>query len=509
MPDFPTLAAVDLGTNSFHCQVARVVGDQVYPLDSLREPVRLGAGLDKDKRIDDETQERALACLKRFGERLRGLDKRAVRAVGTNTLRVAKNAAGFLRRAQAALGFPIEVVAGREEARLIYIGVSHSLPASREKRLVVDIGGGSTELIIGTGQRPLRLESLFMGCVSYSLRYFGDGRISKGAMKKAELAARNELQPIMARFARGNWQHAVGSSGTVRALADVLQLNGFEESGGITPAGLDRLRSHLIKAGDVGKADLAGLKPDRVPVFPGGLAILNAVFSELDIGSMGVAEGAMRQGVLYDLFGRFHHKDMRDVTVAQFMQRYHVDALQAQRVGALAFTLYRMLATESGEPDEDVVHQIAWASKLHEIGISVAFSGYHKHSAYIVGNADMPGFSRDEQSKLALLVQAHRRSLNKVAKDVEEQDVDWDMVLALRLAALFHRSRADIALPALQAKRQGRKIRLSLGSAWLARNTLTATALSDEIREWDKIGFELKIPELDELESENELALAS
>ena len=193
-------------------------------------------------------------------------------------------------------------------------------------------------------------------------------------------------------------------------------------------------------------------------MFPGGLAILNAVFSELDIESMGVADGAMRQGVLYDLLGRFHHKDMRDVTVAQFMQRYHVDALQARRVGTLAFTLYRKLTTESGEPDEDVARHVAWASKLHEIGISVAFSGYHKHSAYIVGNADMPGFSRDEQSKLALLVQAHRRSLNKVAKDVEEHDVDWDMVLALRLAALFYRSRADIALPALQAKRQGRKI---------------------------------------------------
>ncbi len=509
MPELPTLAAVDLGTNSFHCQVARVVGDQVYPLDSLREPVRLGAGLDQDKRIDDETQERALACLKRFGERLRGLDRRAVRAVGTNTLRVAKNAAGFLRRAQAALGFPIEVVSGREEARLIYSGVSHSLPASREKRLVVDIGGGSTELIIGTGHRPLRLESLFMGCVSHSLRFFEDGRITKGAMKKAELAARNELQPIVARFARGEWQRAVGSSGTVRALADVLRLNGFDESGGITAAGLDRLRSHLVKAGDTGKAELAGLKPDRVPVFPGGLAILNAVFSELDIDFMAAGDGAMRQGVLYDLLGRFHHKDMRDVTVAQFMQRYHVDALQARRVGALAFTLYRKLTAESGEPDEDVARHITWASKLHEIGISVAFSGYHKHSAYIVGNADMPGFSREEQAKLALLVQAHRRSLNKVAKGVEERDVDWDMVLALRLAALFHRSRADIALPALQARRQGKKIRLSLGSAWLARNTLTATALADEIREWDKIGFELKIPELDDLERDNELALAS
>ena len=508
MPEYTTLAAVDLGTNSFHCQVARVVGDQVYPLDALREPVRLGGGLDKDKRLDEATQERALACLKRFGERLRGLDRHAVRAVGTNTLRVAKNAAGFLRRAQAALGFPIEVVAGREEARLIYLGVSHSLPASREKRLVVDIGGGSTELIIGTGHRPLKLESLFMGCVSYSLRFFEDGKVSKGAMKRAELAARNELQPIVARFARGNWQHAVGSSGTVRALADVLRLNGFDDIG-ITPAGLDRLRSHLIKAGDMDRVELAGLKPDRIPVFPGGLAILNAILSELDIESLVVAEGAMRQGVLYDLLGRFHHKDMRDITVVHFMQRYHVDALQARRVGALAFALYRKLAAESGEPDEDVARLITWASKLHEIGISVAFSGYHKHSAYIVGNADMPGFSRDEQAKLALLVQAHRRALRKVAKDIEERDVDWGMVLALRLAALFHRSRADVALPALQARRQGKKFRLSLGAAWLARNTLTATALADEIQEWEEIGFELRIPELDELERDNELALAS
>ena len=508
MPEHPTLAAVDLGSNSFHCQVARVVGDQVYPLDSLREPVRLGAGLTKDKRIDDETQERALACLKRFGERLRGLDKRAVRAIGTNTLRVAKNAAGFLRRAQAALGFPIEVVAGREEARLIYLGVSHSLPASREKRLVVDIGGGSTELVIGTGYRPQRLESLFMGCVSYSLRFFEDGKVTKGEMKQAELAARNELQPIMARFARGNWQHAVGSSGTVRALADVLRLNGFAEEG-ITAAGLDRLRSHLIKAGDMDKVELAGLKPDRVPVFPGGLAILTAIFSELEIETMAPAGGAIREGVLYDLLGRFHHKDMRDMTVAQFMQRYHVDALQARRVGVLAFALYRKLTAESGEPDEDVSRHIAWSSRLHEIGISVAFSGYHKHSAYIVGHADMPGFSRDEQARLALLVQAHRRSLNKVAKDIDEHDVDWNRVFALRLAALFYRSRADVALPSLQAKRQGRKFRLSIDPAWLRRNPLTVTALHDEVREWESIEFELKIPELDDLEAGTEYALAS
>jgi exopolyphosphatase/guanosine-5'-triphosphate,3'-diphosphate pyrophosphatase len=507
MPEFSTLAAVDLGTNSFHCQVGRVVGDQVYPLDSLREAVRLGAGLDKDKRLDEQTQERALACLKRFRERLRGLDRRAVRAIGTNTLRVAKNARTFLRRAESALGFPIEVVAGREEARLIYLGVAHELPVSRDRRLVVDIGGGSTELIIGAGMRPQRLESLFMGCVSHSLRYFENGRVTKGAMKQAELAARNELQPIVAKFARGQWQQAVGSSGTVRAIFEAIRENSFGEDS-ITPEGLDRLRSYLIKAGDMENAELAGLKPDRLAVFPGGLAILNAVFSELDIDSMTVSDSAMRQGVLYDLLGRVHHKDMRDVTVAQFMQRYHVDALQARRVGTLAFNLYRKLAADAGEPDEDVSRCIAWASKLHEIGISVAFSGYHKHSAYIIANADMPGFSRDEQARLALMVQAHRRSLKKVAKKVDEDGADWDMVFSLRLAALLCRSRADVALPSIQARRQGRKFRLALEAPWLARNPLTVTALHDEIREWDDVGYELKVPNLEEPEG-TDLALAS
>ena len=508
MTVYTTLAAVDLGSNSFHCQVARVVGDQIYPLDSLREPVRLGEGLTADKRLDEAVQERALACLKRFGERLRGFERKAVRALGTNTLRVAKDAATFLRKAEAALGFPIEVVAGREEARLIYLGVSHSLPASREKRLVVDIGGGSTELIIGAGHRPQRLESLFMGCVSYSLRYFPDGRISKSGFKEAELAARNELQPIVAGFSRGNWQHAVGSSGTIRSLAAIMQLNGFDD-GNLTPGGLDRLRSRLIKAGRMEKVELAGLKPDRAAVLPGGLAILNAVLSELDIKSMAPAEGAMRQGVLYDLLGRFHHKDMRDVTVAQFMQRYHVHALQAQRVGALAFTLLRRLAADSDEPDEAAARFTAWAAKLHEIGISVAYSGYHKHSAYIINNADMPGFSRDEQAQLAVLVQSHRRSLNKVAEEIEAHNVDWNMVFALRIAALLYRRRADMQLPPIQARRQGRKFRLTLDSNWLARNPLTVTALHDEIREWARIDFELRIPELDEIESGPELALAS
>ena len=502
MAEYSTLAAIDLGSNSFHCQVARVVGDQLYPLDSLRDPVRLGAGLDSNKILDAASQERSLACLQRFGERLRDFDRHAVRAVGTNTLRVAKNARAFLKRAQAALGFPIEVIAGREEARLIYLGVQHSLPASKERRLVVDIGGGSTELIIGSEYKPQKLASLFMGCVSYSRKYFPEGRITKASMKQAELAARNELQPLVAGFSRKQWREAVGSSGTVRALAEILQANGFTD-GTVTPGGLDKLKTALLKGGSLERAMLAEVRADRVPVLPGGFAILSAVLSELGIEAMTPAAGAMREGVLYDLHGRVHHKDLRDVTVAQFMQRYHVEAAQARRVGALAQSIYGKLSADAKDVDELDPIYIAWAAKLHEIGISVAYTGYHKHSAYIIENADMPGFSRDEQAQVSMLTLVHRRSLKKVLARIEGA-VDLRAVLALRLAVVFYRGRADIPLPVLTAKYQGAKFRLGIEAEWLGRNPLTVTALAEEIREWEKIGFELKIPGLDELESRPE-----
>ncbi len=499
MAVYSTLAAVDLGSNSFHLQAARVVGDQIYPLDSLREPIRLGAGLTRDKRLDEESQQRALECLKRFGERLRGFDRHTVRAVGTNTLRVAKNSASFLKQAQAALGFPIEVVAGREEARLIFVGVAHSLPVTEEKRLVVDIGGGSTEFIIGRLLKPLRLESIYMGCVSYSVKYFADGVVTKGAMKRAELAARNELQTMVAGFSSRNWTHAVGSSGTARALAEILQQNGYAD-GAITPDGLDRLRSAMLKAGDVGSLDLKGLRSDRLPVLPGGLAIMNAIVSELGIETIAVAEGSMRQGILYDQLGRFQHHDMRDITVSQFMQRYHVDSKQARRVADFALALYRRIAADADAADDAAPNLIAWAAKLHEIGISVAYSGYHRHSAYITQNADMPGFSKIEQSRLSTLVLAHRRSLKKIFTR-ELEIIDWRMVMALRLAALIYRSRADIVLPEITAKVNGRALRLGIERDWLARNPLTVTALQEEIEEWGAAGFELDIKALRELEA--------
>jgi len=495
MSGHTTIAAVDLGSNSFHCQIARVSGEQFFSLDSLREPVRLGAGLDKHKALTEEAQDRALACLSRFGERLRGLDRADVRAVGTNTLRVAKNAKSFLRRARAALGFPIDVIAGREEARLIYLGVAHELPPSREKRLVIDIGGGSTECIIGSGLEPLTLESLFMGCVSYSKRFFRNGRLSKSAFKDAELAARTELQPIVDAYTQGRWQRAYGSSGTVRALADILAQTGLG-SDGITPAGLERLRALLIKAGDMTQIDLPGLRADRRDVLPGGLAILTAAMQELDIDELTPASGALRQGILFDLIGRFQHHDMRDATVSQFMTRYHVDAAQAARVAQHAKALYQKLAADDQAAEE--VQLLDRAARLHEIGIAVAYSGYHKHSAYILANADMPGFSREEQEQLATLVGCHRRSLRK-ALEMQADTGGWLLVLALRMAALLCRARRNQRVPAIDVKVQESRIRLSFDRDWLDANPLTAMALQEEVGEWAQLGVELKIPGLDSI----------
>ena len=503
MAEYTTVAAVDLGSNSFHCQIARVDGDQTYPLDGLREAVRLGAGLDDNKVLDDASQTRAINCLQRFGERLRSFQPSDVRALGTNTLRVAKNATAFLKKAEAALGFPIEIIAGREEARLIYLGVSHSLPVSEDRRLVVDIGGGSTEFIIGEGYKPQRLDSLYMGCVSYSRQFFSDGKLSKSAFKKAELAARAELQHIVSEFSSRHWKHAVGSSGTARALAQVLQQCGYTQ-GGITPPGLDALRADLIKAGDLSRIGIEGLRDDRASVLPGGLAIMTAVLSELDIEHMSVADGAMREGIVYDMLGRTHHRDTRDATVTQFMQRYHVDVPQALRVEQLAMRLFQQFTGTHARGGTT----LAWAAKLHEIGISVAYSSYHRHSAYIVTNADMPGFTREEQHRIAQLLLAHRRSLKKILPELDDS-IDWRMAFALRLAVLFCQRRAAINPRITSAKAGDRKFRLTIDPDWLQQNPLTNTVLTEEVREWEKIGFDVKISGLDETDDSHEFAVAS
>ena len=491
---YEQIAAVDLGSNSFRLQIGRVVDDQIYPLDTLKEPVRLASGLTPEKVLDMAAQQRALETLSRFGERLRGFQPEAVRAVATNTLRVAKNSRDFMPQAEAALGFPIEVIGGREEARLIYIGAAHALPAARHKRLVIDIGGGSTEFIIGRKLDPLLMESLFMGCVSYTLRFFPDGKVDKKRFNEAEVSAAREIQTIVQDYRQLGWTEVVASSGTARAIADLLECNGLNPEGvsGITREGVSRLRALIIRAGSAEGLKLAGLRTDRLAVFPGGVAIMSAIFAELGIERMTYSEGALRLGVLYDLLGRFHHHDMRDATVQQFMRRYQVDMRQAERVERTALELLGQLIAVDLPEHESEVRFLRWAVALHEIGISIAHNAFHKHGAYILSFADMPGFSKKDQERLALMVLGQRGKLEKLPL-MPATDVTWRLVFCLRLAALLHRSRADQVLPQIFVKALGLGFQVELQTEWLLANPLSAAALSDEASNWQRIGSVFRV----------------
>lgn len=491
MSDNSIIAAVDLGSNSFRLQVARVVEGSLFPLDSLKETVRLGAGLDAQGRLSEAAIAELVAALARFGERLAGLPPQCVRAVATNTFRVARNSAQFLPLAEAALGFPIEIIAGREEARLIYIGAAHSLPSTRERRLVVDIGGGSTELIIGSQYRSFRTESLQLGCVGWSMRYFPDGVITRERLETAELAARGAFLPLVPDFHTSEWQRAIGTSGTARSLADILELNDLSPLG-ITRAGMAALREKMLAAGHVDQLQLNGLRDDRRAVLAGGFAIMQAAFDMLGIERMNITYGALRDGVLYDLMQRQTQYDVRDRTVDFFQRRYHVDGLQANRVTALAMQLFETLRGEAVPDDAVLARHLNMAANLHEVGRSIAHASYHKHSAYILQHADMPGFSRREQIWLARLVLAHAGSLTKLAAETI-LPAEWDAILALRLAVLFYRSRLDETPPEIDLIRQTEGYTLTLDAGWLASHPLTAFALNEETIAWQNIGVTLQV----------------
>lgn len=500
------LAAVDMGSNSFRLMIGRVdeiqtaTGpvSQIFQVDALREPVRLAAGLTADKYLDQPARRRGVEALRRFGDRLREFSPDQVRAVATNTLRVAKNASEFLIEAENALGFPIEVIAGREEARLIYLGASHDAPACAGNRLVVDIGGGSTEFIIGHGYTAKLMESLYIGCVSHSRQFFPSGNVDEYAMKQAELAARREIQVLVRQYRSAGWKQAVGSSGTARALAELIELNGMNDNAqehGITREGLERLKRALIKAENTNRVRLIGLKPDRIPVLPGGLSIMLGVFAELDVDRMDVTDGALRLGVLYDLLGRSHHEDMRTVTVDQFMRRYGVDRAQAARVRHAAQRLLAQFPDPANERREDNLALLGWAASLHEIGMSIAHSSYHKHSAYIATHADMPGFSKTDQARLATLLLGHAGKLGKLSG--RGRFLDWRMLFSLRLAFVLCRRRADVELPEIKvsqradALEEGFEVRLP--KAWIEANPLVEYSLGKEADEWERIGIRYKV----------------
>src|SRR5690606_23510323 len=479
------LAAVDLGSNSFRLSVGRVVlldgSAQIYAIDRLKEHVRLAAGLDANNVLDEDAIQRAITSLKRFGERIEGFHPNRVRAVATNTLRIAANAQEVLVRQEEALGFPIEIISGQEEARLIFTGITHELPPSPYRRLMIDIGGGSTEVIIGQEFRPLHMASLFMGCVSYTQRYFPDGRITEERMQQAIMAARREVETIARAYKKTGWQEAYGSSGTAKGLIAVLAETGMSKKG-ITRDGLEKLKAKLVRDGKVDFDTLPGLKPDRALVLAGGLAIMLAAFLELKIKVMLPGEGALRMGVLYDLLGRDSQHDKRDETVRQFMRRYHIDTRQAERVKRVAIALFEQLGLPEDSETEELYRIVRWVADLHEVGLSIAHANYDKHTAYVLGNADMPGFSNYDQAQLSAFALGHQ---GKLPKRMPEDSRNRRLALfCLRLAVLLCRRREDMPEIPVSLSVQAQNIVVRASEQWLKARPLTAYSLEGERSEW-------------------------
>jgi exopolyphosphatase/guanosine-5'-triphosphate,3'-diphosphate pyrophosphatase len=426
-----------------------------------------------------------------MNERLRGMKPAHVRAVGTQTLRSALNADEFLTLARQALGYPIEVIAGREEARLVFEGCMHTLPPSDKRRLVVDIGGASTELIVGRGFNADNAESFKVGCVNTTLRFFRDGMIDRSSFKRAQVAAAALIEEATQHFSRAHWDEAYGSSGTAGAISEILRAEGWSD-GTITSDGLLRLRQAIIATGDVRRLRLPTLKTERQEVIAGGTAVLAAVFDVLGITEMQTARGALRVGVLYDLLGRRESRDLRDATVERLQDRFGVDRAQARRVGRIA---QQALTQLNEEADPDLAQQLGWAAALHEVGFAISHNDYHKHGAYLAQHADLAGFSTSDQQRIALLILGQRGNLKKLAGALDAPDV-LAKIVALRLAVLLCHARRDVELPAWSLRSTRGVIELGLDGDWLSRHPLTEHLLQEEATQWEKAGHRFTLSAL-------------
>lgn len=489
-------AALDLGSNSFHMVVAKYADGRVQIVDRIKEMVRLADGLDNERNLTEDTIERGIACLQRFGQRIQELPPQRVRAVGTNTLRQAKNGHLFLRRARQALGHRIEIIAGREEARLIFLGVAHTVFKEGEQRLVVDIGGGSTELIIGHDFHPHLTESLYMGCVSMTRQYFDDGKINAKRMRRAILLARQEMEAIESQYRCAGWQSAIGASGTIQSIHKIITQQNWSQSG-ITPDGLEQLRNYMIEAGHSNKLQLEGLSDNRRPVFAGGVAVLSGIVEALGIDNMGVSDGALREGLLHELIGRALDRDIREQTVSDLQQRYSVDSDHAARIEQTALYCLDQLASQgmiANHHDDTNRLLLSWAARLHEIGQAIAHSGYQKHGAYLVQNSDLPGFSRQEQHYLATLIRNHRRKISTADfSNLPDNGSESILLLCilLRLAIVLNRSRSSTPLPAFDIHVDGTDLTIRFPANWLEEHPLTGADLETEARYLANAGYTL------------------
>jgi exopolyphosphatase/guanosine-5'-triphosphate,3'-diphosphate pyrophosphatase len=487
------MAAIDLGSNSFHMIVARLEKGELMVLDRIKEPVRLGFGLDADGKLDDLSQRRALECLARFGQRINHLPAHAVRAVGTRTLRKALNAGPFLAKAETALGHSIDVVSGAEEARLIYQGVAQGLDDELDRRLVVDIGGGSTEVIVGEQFQPLHLDSLGMGCVALMRDFFEDGQLSKKSVKKAITFCLQKIEPVHDGFNSVGWQRAIGCSGSIKAISKVAEAT--TGSPVITRALLKDLCDEAGRSKTVEAFNPNGLTSDRKPVFLGGLIVLRAVFEGLGLESMEASPWALREGLLYDLIGRYDHEDVRSRGVQHLAQRFHTDAEQAKRVSDTALRFFNDNVTSLGlSKPEPWDNYLRWASQVAEVGLDISHNQFHKHSGYIVANCDLAGFSHEEQQRLTFLVRHHRKKpdLNKLTELSEDDQMLIPILLVIfRLATVLHRARTGSTSEGVTLRIEGEQIMLTAQRDWWESHGLTQADLEQEAQYLHKLGFGL------------------
>ena len=493
------LAAVDLGSNSFRLEIGRVDHGEFRRTEYLKETVRQGGGLDENRNLTPEAMQSGWDCLARFGERLAGFNPDEVRAVATQTLREARNRDEFLVRANAVLGFPINVISGREEARLIYQGVAHMLERSEERRLVIDIGGRSTELILGQGLTPTVMESFRVGSIAWSKRYFPDGQFSKRSFEVAEIAAKAVLDEAFDAYHPDNWDVAYGSAGTVGAIGDVLVAAGWP-AGTVTQEGLDWLLDKLVVAQHVDRLRLPGMREDRKAIIGGGVSVMRAVFSLLGIKSMQQAAGGLRHGLLCDLLGTTDTEDdVRFKSVRRLGTKFSIDTLHGERVGKVATQLFSQLmaAQSAANPAHEarLLRKLNWAAQLHEIGSHISHSDYHKHGAYILDNADAMGFSLSEMHRLSVLVLGHRGKLRKLEAVLTDDDLVAQL-MTLRLAVILCHARRDPDLTGMTLERvdpQSTQTRLNVRKGWAAAYPQSAHLLREEALAWQKTPWSLEI----------------
>ena len=494
-----TVAAVDLGSNSFHMVIASLEENgSLKIIDTIKEMVRLGAGLNTRNYLDEETQERALECLSRFSQRLQNIHKKDIRVTGTNTLRNAKNARTFIKRARKVLNHRIDVISGIEEARLVYHGAVYSLAEQGNKRLVIDIGGGSTEIIIGENINPIKLESLEMGCVSITKKFFSDGVINKSRLNKADIFARQEIAPVRLDYLETGWEQCVGTSGSIRSISKVLLANEMTD-GSITDKALKLLLDKLLNFKLIDKIKLDGLSSERKQVFIGGVVVLNAVFNALKLKQMTASDGALREGLMLDIVGRIKHKDIRETSVMHLASRYDVRQDHANHVFSSCNHLCNELEEVWSLDDENHRQLLDWAAQLHEMGLAISHSGYHKHGAYLALNSDMPGFSMQEQQLLSLLIRYHRQKFlldefetfsSKYRKKVMR------LIVILRIAVILNRSLPDYQQADYTVKAKKQSLTLRFPEHWFDDNPLTIADLESEADYLKAIGIKLSIKHL-------------